>query len=579
MVYAKTNVLSGFFSSSKVTTGNLPAVPIFNSFPGKSNEYANAYGPSQGWSFGRIDGDNCADAVIAPSFFQNYPKLPVEIWLGDCTGGFVKATDRVISGQVPTTGFPKNVFIQDFNGDKWNDVLIIDQGLEDKDSYNPGFDGEINRLLLSDGAGHLVLQPDTFIPYNTNSFNHTSAAGDVNGDGRPDLLITRMGGPNFGWSGYRLFLNNGSGSFYDSTASIPAEFSQDPSQPGASSFAPGAAQIADVDGDGVNELLLVSYYEGDYVTKQRTLVILRKAGSQYVVAARLPLTPSLTTIAYGVNGQTGGVGGSGIQVADFDGDGIKDIAVLWETYSNGTYLQSLWGRGGFRFDDVTDIWGSSIDDFGSFRWGVSSIFQSDVNGDGIQDLWLDRVGTWPETAASNFPVLTAKKGNYSHIDFLRGATASEITDFLGVVGGNYTALAFKLVDLNGDGALDLVATWTDPQSHVKATATTPGYWTRFKISAAVSKSTASGAGPTYPAPNVTLTTKITKGNGSVTSDPAGINCGSTCSYKFTKNMKVKLIASPVSGAKFGGWSGGCTGRKLTCSVKLKISKSVKAKFN
>jgi hypothetical protein len=87
------------------------------------------------------------------------------------------------------------------------------------------------------------------------------------------------------------------------------------------------------------------------------------------------------------------------------------------------------------------------------------------------------------------------------------------------------------------------------------------------------------APPTYPAPNANLTVTITKGNGSITSSPEGIECGATCSYPFTKKMTIKLTATPANGAKFGGWSGACTGKKLTCSVKLTSNKSVKAKFN
>lgn len=89
----------------------------------------------------------------------------------------------------------------------------------------------------------------------------------------------------------------------------------------------------------------------------------------------------------------------------------------------------------------------------------------------------------------------------------------------------------------------------------------------------------SGLAPIYPAPTANLSVKISKGNGSIVSIPEGINCGSTCNYSFTKGMTVKLMAAPGNGAKFGGWSGGCVGRRLTCSVKIKTNKSVKAKFN
>jgi List-Bact-rpt repeat protein len=50
------------------------------------------------------------------------------------------------------------------------------------------------------------------------------------------------------------------------------------------------------------------------------------------------------------------------------------------------------------------------------------------------------------------------------------------------------------------------------------------------------------------------------GNGSVTSSPAGINCGSTCSATYKSGTAVALNATPGSGSTFAGWSGtGCGG--------------------
>lgn len=81
----------------------------------------------------------------------------------------------------------------------------------------------------------------------------------------------------------------------------------------------------------------------------------------------------------------------------------------------------------------------------------------------------------------------------------------------------------------------------------------------------------------YPAPNVTLAVSVA-GPGTVTSNPAGINCGQSCKYKYTKKMSVTLTATPAAGKKFFGWSRGCAGRKSSCKVRLTGTKSVKARF-
>jgi hypothetical protein len=56
------------------------------------------------------------------------------------------------------------------------------------------------------------------------------------------------------------------------------------------------------------------------------------------------------------------------------------------------------------------------------------------------------------------------------------------------------------------------------------------------------------------------------GNGSVTSSPSGIDCGSTCSSLFSNGTSVTLTAQPASASyEFSGWSGACSGTG-TCTV-------------
>ena len=47
--------------------------------------------------------------------------------------------------------------------------------------------------------------------------------------------------------------------------------------------------------------------------------------------------------------------------------------------------------------------------------------------------------------------------------------------------------------------------------------------------------------------------------GTVTSDIAGINCGSTCSAKYNAGTVVTLTATPAAGKTFLGWSNACSG--------------------
>jgi Bacterial Ig-like domain (group 3)/Divergent InlB B-repeat domain len=74
----------------------------------------------------------------------------------------------------------------------------------------------------------------------------------------------------------------------------------------------------------------------------------------------------------------------------------------------------------------------------------------------------------------------------------------------------------------------------------------------------------------------TLLVSVT-GNGTVTSSPAGINCGSMCNANFAPGTQVTLTATPAPGMSFIGWSGACSG-KSGCSVTMSAAQSVSAAF-
>jgi hypothetical protein len=68
------------------------------------------------------------------------------------------------------------------------------------------------------------------------------------------------------------------------------------------------------------------------------------------------------------------------------------------------------------------------------------------------------------------------------------------------------------------------------------------------------------------------------GSGTVSSNPAGIACGSTCAANYNYNTSVTLSAVADTGSTFTGWSGeGCTGTG-NCVVTVSAAKSVTANF-
>jgi hypothetical protein len=69
------------------------------------------------------------------------------------------------------------------------------------------------------------------------------------------------------------------------------------------------------------------------------------------------------------------------------------------------------------------------------------------------------------------------------------------------------------------------------------------------------------------------------GDGTVTSNPAGINCGSTCSYQFVSGTNVTLTATPNSVSSFKSWSGDFSGNSTTFTITMNSNKTVYATFN
>lgn len=73
---------------------------------------------------------------------------------------------------------------------------------------------------------------------------------------------------------------------------------------------------------------------------------------------------------------------------------------------------------------------------------------------------------------------------------------------------------------------------------------------------------------------------VSVGNGTVTSNPAGINCNSgvgVCEYYFNKGTAVSLSQTPDALYDFDGWGGSCTGTGA-CSVTMDADKTVSASY-
>ena len=151
-------------------------------------------------------------------------------------------------------------------------------------------------------------------------------------------------------------------------------------------------------------------------------------------------------------------------------------------------------------------------------------------------------------------------------------------------GGTYTgSVTVTISDATSGATIHYTTDGSTPTtaSAVYSTALTFNQTTTLKAMAAASGMTDSAvASATYTIQqSFSLTvSKTDLGGGTVTSSPAGINCGGTCSASYVSGTTVTLTATPDLLSGFGGWSGCDSVSGNTCTVEMTSARSVTADF-
>jgi hypothetical protein len=338
------------------------ASPLF----GAPQFYDTAYMPKF-VAVADVNGDGKLDMVTAnePASWLTYPGT-VSVLLGVGDGTFAPRLDFL------TGGVPNSVAIGDMNGDGRPDLVTTNSGgillpvhpptisilLGNGDgTFGPALntgtadvansaairdlngDGKPDVVAVYAGGGGLVLPGDgsgglgTALPFaagSATSFPHSLTLGDLNGDGKPDLVVSCL------YAGPSVLIGNGDGTFGG------------PAAAGSGSF---AAALGDLNADGKLDLAAASYF-GDAV-----LVSLGNGNGTFGPQTSYPT----------------GVRPDSIRIADFDGDGRLDVAT-----SNAGSISILLGNG-----DGTLAASSEYAVAGPI---ASTLAVGDMNGDGKRDL-------------------------------------------------------------------------------------------------------------------------------------------------------------------------------------------------
>ncbi len=228
---------------------------------------------------GDFDGNNIPDIAIANQTAGN-----IVVLLGNGSGGFAAASNSPFSAGAGVIA----VATADFNRDGRLDMAAAN------------FTAGTVTVLLGNGLGSFVTAPGSGFAASTNPAAIVS--GDVNRDGREDLVVANQGANNV-----QVFLGDGTGGFAQASGS-----------PIAVANSPSSLALRDLDGDSALDLLAAS-------SSTAAVNILRNTGGGgFAAVAGSPFS-------------TAG-GPSAIAVADFNGDGRADVIAVSPSVSQLTLL-------------------------------------------------------------------------------------------------------------------------------------------------------------------------------------------------------------------------------------------------
>ncbi|MBQ5948788.1 FG-GAP-like repeat-containing protein [Massilia sp. ST3] len=328
---------------------------------------------------------------------------PAVLMLGKGDGTYTAAPAGMLPASF-TTVHPREIVQADFNKDGLVDLFIADHGYD----VNP-YPGGQNKLLLGKAGGGYT-DASANLPQ-VSDFTHSASAGDINGDGNPDLFVGNMSSQASPTESYVL-LGDGSGQFTKTTAGLPLEAGGLLNRQ-SGNFGFTSSLLADLNGDGKADLVLGD--EGNPNNKEHRSLVFWNTGSGFSAGA-------MAYLPQGYFGDNRLV--HDIASMDIDADGDQDLLLLSsetaprEAYGDGWSLEVLRNDKGSFVDATLEHFSAAdsregLPNTNSHVGANQFIRLMDVNRDGSKDIVVTQFMNQQPTA--NTPIVWTNDG-FGHFE-------------------------------------------------------------------------------------------------------------------------------------------------------------------
>lgn len=321
---------------------------------------------------GDVNSDGYADVIVGAIFYDNGQTNEGKAFVYHGSASGLSATaDWTAESNQANAQFGQGVSTAgDVNGDGFSDVII------GAPYFNGGQSDEGKSFVYYGSASGLSASANWTAESNQANANfgvRVSTAGDVNGDGYSDVIVSAIRYDNGQTDEGRVYVYHGSASGLSASANWTAESNQ-----ALSNFGSSVSSAGDVNGDGYSDVIIGAVNFDNGQTDEGKVYVYHGSPSG--------LSNSANWTAES-NQAFGSLGSSVSSAGDVNGDGYSDVIVGAQDYDNG---QTNEGRAFAYYGSASGLsasanWtGESNQDYANF--GISVSTAGDVNGDGYSDV-------------------------------------------------------------------------------------------------------------------------------------------------------------------------------------------------